>query len=337
MRTYTHTLDNDRVEHRDFLAQTPREAITHEPITEGDTIVICATKNCQAKYYSHTWIEIGGKCSICGSNQTLNEISPRPIRNIRITKPVPTNQSTPSSSPPDQPVATPLSTNSSAMTPSSFKKISWIVVIIIAIFIGIKTFSTDKESTNTRKERHYQQNFTEKKPNYDEGKNYRGSEQKPKGGASANMYSKQKTEVESVVRNYSMKVKVKAHSTLDSRVWRSILVDPILEMRLRGTCWLKKKGFRYVFSDQNFTVKETVFYNNYSRASVLAKISEKRSMINSAGATIRPFQYSEYRAIYHLKRIDQKWYISCVQALKREMPDTMDCRVELNKAIPCGQ
>lgn len=66
---HIHRLHHDT--HREFLAESRRDPITHEPLKAGDEIVICS--NDQTAFLVDSW---NGECPLCKNNRTLPYIPP---------------------------------------------------------------------------------------------------------------------------------------------------------------------------------------------------------------------------------------------------------------------
>lgn len=361
MAIHRHTLNLNKTEHRDLLAQTPVECISREPIKAGDTIVICATKPCEAKYYPDSWLSIGKKCKNCGQTDTLKVI---PVRsNLDFKKGKRQQEDT---------------TNRG---PRWFIGTAQLALISIIIFSSIVFYlsrekendyveqpkppkkvvqnndrSPDKLSNPNKKMPEelpaYKQskkpsgyNQPEWKPVYNQPKKPPVDKQqielppykRPKENADntlpTNLVSRYEDVVKSVVRNYSLIIKVKGTSDLNSNIWKSVLVDPILEQKLQSTCWLKNNGLQYIFSDQTVSITDISFDKYFSRATVWARISEMSGMKKLDGRIHSRLRHYDYRAIYQLKRINQKWWLYCLQALKEDDPN--NCQVKLSDQNSC--
>ena len=66
---------------------------------------------------------------------------------------------------------------------------------------------------------------------------------------------------------------------------------------------------------------------------VLAQISEYSSVLKDNDEVIKPLELHSYKAIYELKKINNKWFISCYQPLKED--DENKCKVVLEDLDPC--
>jgi len=140
-------------------------------------------------------------------------------------------------------------------------------------------------------------------------------------------------EVSTAVRTYSKVIKPRGTNALDSSVWQKALINPALEKQKRSTCWLRDNKLRFVYDDQNISVVDVKFRQDFRYATVVARISETRGKMRFNGTYQKKKSYSSYRAVYELKRIGGKWYIYCLQSLKEG--DPIRCKISLDDTVPC--
>jgi len=122
-------------------------------------------------------------------------------------------------------------------------------------------------------------------------------------------------------------------SRLDGSRLPEVVVEPALESQRRAICWLRNRGYHYVYYSRYPTVKSITF-SDKAEATVLMRIVEDAQIVDDQGKAIDPKAGGDYAAIYQLRMISGHWYIFCLNTSDTGEIDR--CELKLDDPSPCG-
>jgi serine/threonine-protein kinase len=140
---------------------------------------------------------------------------------------------------------------------------------------------------------------------------------------------------EQAVRNQIIRygdTKPEFFTNLSSGRLTDFMVDPVLESQKRAICWLRNERLYYTYADRRLDITDVRFEGD-SHATVLVQIVETRVLRKQDGGVRMDYGRESYRAIYQLRRLGNRWYIYCLQAL--EEGDPIQCEIKFEGPNPC--
>lgn len=129
-------------------------------------------------------------------------------------------------------------------------------------------------------------------------------------------------------------IKVQGMTYLDSNALAEVLIDPVLEQKRQVICWLRKNDAYYTYEDRSVDIVDIIFKNS-DDATVYAWLGEHITIVK--GGKVDDWGYDRYKAVYHLRKINDRWMIDCLNALEDDEDFSPHCEVKFASENPCLQ